>query len=99
MRWDRAKACSAAGLTETVRPWRATATTSSIPRPVVPISTGSTMSGDHDHHIAGCHRITRRHPDLADGTGRLGGDVVLHLHGFQHGDRLPGLDRVTDRDE
>ena len=55
------------------------------------------VRADDDDHVAGSDRIARLDLDLGHRPGRLGRDVVLHLHGFEDGDGLPGFHAVADR--
>ena len=53
---------------------------------------------DRDQDLAGTHRVAHRHSNVDDLARHLGDDEMLHLHGLEHGEGLPGANTVAGDD-
>src|SRR3972149_5211752 len=53
---------------------------------------------DHHEDVARVHRLPHLHPDLAHRPPPRGVELVLHLHGLEDDQTIPGLDLLPDLD-
>src|SRR3989304_5528697 len=53
---------------------------------------------DHHEDVARVHRLPHLHPDLAHRPPPGGVELVLHLHGLEDDQTIPGLDLLPDLD-